>query len=99
MIFSHHLLTQTIRFCEETDTKDPKAALITAGSGPQNPNSVADASVIKTYLLWRRDGSRMKKQSSISTRWHILSQLFQQIGQRYVDEGIMMDIKNVCPRS
>ncbi|KAG0645145.1 hypothetical protein D0Z07_9226 [Hyphodiscus hymeniophilus] len=56
-----------------------------------------DSSEFKTYLLWRKDNSRIKKKSSIVTHWLVLSMVYQRTALRYMDEGIMLDIRNWIP--
>jgi len=64
---------------------DPKAALI-----------AGEASTFKGYIFWRVKNSRIKKESSIVTYWLTLSMVYAQSAQRYMDEGILYDIRNVC---
>jgi hypothetical protein len=64
---------------------DPKAALL-----------AGEASEFKGYLFWRVKNSRIKKESSIITYWLILSMVYAQSAQRYMDKSILYDIRNVC---
>ena len=64
---------------------DPKAALI-----------AAEADTFKGYIFWRVKNSRIKKESSIITYWLVLSMVYARLAQRYMDEGVLYDIRNVC---
>ena len=54
------------------------------------------ASILKGYLFWRVEHSRIKKESSIITCWKVLSMVYARLAKRYMDEGILYDIRNVC---
>lgn len=56
----------------------------------------ATAEDFKTFLVWRRKNSRIKKQGSMFTYWHTVSMNYQRTAKRYMDEGILLDIRNVC---
>jgi hypothetical protein len=51
----------------------------------------------KTFLVWRkaRKNSRIKRQATMSTYWHVLSMNYQRTAKRYMDEGILADLRNV----
>jgi hypothetical protein len=82
--FLKPLLIILIKLCEKTRSRDPAHALRTA-----------DTSDFKTYLLWRKENSQIKKKSSMVTDWLVLSMVYQRVAQRYMDEGVMYDIRNV----
>lgn len=52
----------------------------------------------KAYLFWRVKHSRIKTESTIVTYWKWLSMLYAQTASRYMDEGILFDMNNVCDR-
>ena len=54
-----------------------------------------DAPRFKAYLVWRVKHSRIKKESSIITYWKVLSMWYAQEAHRFMDEGILFDLKNV----
>ena len=54
-----------------------------------------DAPRFKAYLVWRVKHSRIKKESSIIKYWKVLSMWYAQEAHRFMDEGILFDIKNV----
>jgi hypothetical protein len=64
--------------------KDPEAHLKTA-----------QAEDFKTYLEWRRDESRVMRENSLETYWKNLSMHYMRTAKRYIDEGVMLDIRNV----
>lgn len=57
----HTLLIHCYRFCAVTK-RDPKTTLMQCG-----------APIFKGYLYWRCKNSRIKKESSITTYWKVLS--------------------------
>jgi hypothetical protein len=57
---------------------------------------MAQAEDYKTYLLWRRDHSRVTREGSLERYWKTLSMHYMRTAKRYIDEGIMLDIRNVC---
>ncbi|KAH0559988.1 hypothetical protein GP486_003490 [Trichoglossum hirsutum] len=54
-----------------------------------------EAKRFKAYLIWRIDHSRVKKESTIITYWKVLSMVYARSACRYMDEGILYDIKNI----
>ncbi|PVH68522.1 hypothetical protein DL98DRAFT_441045 [Cadophora sp. DSE1049] len=74
--------------CKETRKGDPVAAL-----------KAATAEDFKTFLVWRRKrkNSRIKRQATMSTYWHVLSMNYQRTAKRYMDEGILADLRNWIP--
>jgi hypothetical protein len=56
----------------------------------------ADAPDFKIYLTWRLKNSRITREQSLDTYWKVLSMYYMRTAMRYVDEGIMLDIHNVC---
>jgi hypothetical protein len=65
-------------------------------ANPEAHLLAAQAEDYKTYLLWRRDDSRVARENSIERYWKTLSMHYMRAAKRYMDEGIMLDIKNVC---
>ncbi|KFZ13522.1 hypothetical protein V501_03678 [Pseudogymnoascus sp. VKM F-4519 (FW-2642)] len=74
-------------FCKATKIKNPQAALIEC-----------EARTIKGYLFWRVKNSRIKKESSIITCWKVLSMVYARLAQRYMDGGVLYDIRNWIPQ-
>jgi hypothetical protein len=56
------------------------------------------AGFIKGYLEWRVAFSRIKKQSSITTYWKVHSMLYMEEAKRYMDDDMLLDIRNVGVR-
>ena len=54
-----------------------------------------EAKRFKAYLLWRVQYSRAKKESTIITYWKVLSMVYTWSTSRYINEGILYDMKNV----
>jgi hypothetical protein len=73
-----------IRFCEKTK-RDANEAL-----------KACEAPIFKTYLIWRVKHSRIKKESSAITYWKVLSMWYAQETHRFMDEGVLYDMRNVC---
>lgn len=57
---------------------------------------MADAPDFKIYLTWRLKNSRIKIEQSMDTCWKVFSMYYMHTAERYMDEGIMLDIHNVC---
>lgn len=57
---------------------------------------MADAADFKIYLRWRLKNSRITIEQSMDTCWKVLSMYYMRTAMRYVDEGVMLDIHNVC---
>jgi hypothetical protein len=58
-----------------------------------------EAKRFKAYLIWRVRHSRVKKESTIITYWKVLSMVYARSTCRYMDEGVLYDLKNVCSLS
>ena len=73
-----------VRFCKTTkrDAMDTLKA--------------CDAPIFKSYLVWRMQHSRIKKESAITTYWKVLSMWYAQETHRFMDESVLYDIRNVC---
>ncbi|KAI9763366.1 MAG: hypothetical protein M1840_000558 [Geoglossum simile] len=56
-----------------------------------------EAKRFKAYLLWRVQHSRAKKESTIITYWKVLSMVYARSTSRYMDEGVLYDMKNWIP--
>jgi hypothetical protein len=81
------MLTTSTRFCATMEVN------------PIETIKVCKAEFIKGYLEWRLIFSRIKKQSSIVTYWKIHSMLYMNMALRYMEEDILLDIRNVRFRS
>lgn len=57
---------------------------------------VAEAPDFKVYLTWRLKWSRITREQSLDTYWKVLSMYYMRTVKRYIDEGIMIDVHNVC---
>ncbi|PVH70401.1 hypothetical protein DL98DRAFT_136727 [Cadophora sp. DSE1049] len=67
----------------------------------QNPHQalkMCEPSYFKTYLFWRVKHSRIKKESSIITRWKILSMVYARLAEEYMKEGVLYDMRNWIPQ-
>ena len=73
-----------VRFCKTTN-RDPMDAL-----------KKCDMPIYKAYLVWRVQHSRIKKESSVITYWKVLSMWYAQETHRFMDEGVLYDMRNVC---
>jgi hypothetical protein len=68
-------------------------------ANPEAHLLAAQAEDYKTYLLWRKDHSRVARENSMETYWKTLSMHYMRTAKCYMDEGIMLDINNVCDPS
>ncbi|KAI1846940.1 hypothetical protein JX265_014014 [Neoarthrinium moseri] len=55
------------------------------------------APTFKSYLNWRCNNSRIKKESSIITYWKVLSMFYCNQTKNWVDGGVLFDINNWIP--
>lgn len=62
---------------------------------PHRALKMCETSYFKTYLFWRVKHSRIKKESSITTRWKILSMVYARLAEEYMKEGVLYDMRNV----
>lgn len=62
---------------------------------PHRALKMCEPSYFKTYLFWRVKHSRIKKESSITTRWKILSMVYARLAEEYMKEGVLYDMRNV----
>lgn len=68
------------------------------GDNPLEALAEGEAPIFKAYLCWRKENSRITKESSIITYWKTLSMLYAQVAKRYMTDDILFDIRNVsCP--
>ena len=82
--FTNDCLHSPNRFCKASKIDEPSTAIKTC-----------KAAIFKAYLFWRVKNSRIKKESSIITCWKVLSMVYARLAERYMDEGILYDIRNV----
>ncbi|KAF7894704.1 uncharacterized protein EAF01_010154 [Botrytis porri] len=76
------------QFCKVSKIDEPSTAIKTC-----------KAAIFKAYLFWRVKNSRIKKESSIITCWKVLSMVYARLAERYMDEGILYDIRNWIPQN
>ncbi|TGO07583.1 hypothetical protein BTUL_0262g00010 [Botrytis tulipae] len=76
------------QFCKVSKIDEPSKAIKTC-----------KAAIFKAYLFWRVKNSRIKKESSIITCWKVLSMVYARLAERYMDEGILYDIRNWIPQN
>ncbi|KAH6667822.1 hypothetical protein B0J14DRAFT_675844, partial [Halenospora varia] len=65
---------------------------------PHRALKMCEASYFKTYLFWRVKHSRIKKESSIITRWKFLSMKYAQLAEEYMNESVLYDMRNWIPQ-
>ena len=87
------------RFCDFTvrqlKKENPGSPLIRIMQDPYRALKMCDPSYFKTYLFWRVKYSRIKKESSIITRWKILSMVYARLAEEYMKESVLYDMRNV----
>jgi hypothetical protein len=68
------------------------------GDNPTEDLINGQAPIFKAYLLWRKNNSRITKESTIETYWKTLSMLYAKKAKGYMNDQILFDIRNVsCP--
>ena len=87
------------RFCSftvrQSRKENPSSPLIRIMQDPHRALKMCGPSYFKTYLFWRVKHSRIKKESSITTRWKILSMVYARLAEEYMKEGVLYDMRNV----
>ncbi|KAH7363524.1 hypothetical protein B0T11DRAFT_353822, partial [Plectosphaerella cucumerina] len=61
---------------------------------PRESLESCKASIFKCYLHWRVSNSKIKKESSIFTYWNVLSMVYAQRTNCYMDGKVLYDIGN-----
>jgi hypothetical protein len=75
------------RFCDIMGVVDPEEKI-----------KACEAEFAKGYLEWRVMFSRIKMQSAITTYWKVHSMLYMNVAKRYMEEEVLLDIRNVSSR-